>query len=518
MKNNKTKVALIILDGWGLSPPWGGNAVAFSKTPTFEYLWQNFPHTAIYASGEHVGLTNDEPGNSEVGHLTIGAGRILDQSDTRINKEIKNGSFYKNQIFLNAIEHTIKNNSAIHLCGLLSSGKVHSDFNHLVALINLCGQKKVKNIYLDLFSDGRDSPPMSALSLLEKLKKSVNYNYKISSICGRYYAMDRDKRWERTEIAYNAIVNGNGEIYKTPVSAIAQNYSKGKTDEFISSCIVADSEQNAQQQSLQPNDSIIFFNYRPDRIRQLVRSIAMKNFNFFKRKKNLNNLFIATMTPYENDYPIPGVQVVYDFVSNIKHTLAEILSINNLTQLHIAETEKYAHVTYFFNGGIEKPFSGQENIIIPSPKVDDYSKTPEMSAKKITEIFIDKMLNFDFSILNFANPDMIGHTGNLQAAIQACQIVDAELNKIVDFALKNEIILIVIADHGNAEKMIDPKTLEPNTEHTNNKVPFIVFSNKKIELENIPNAGLSNVAPTILKIFNIQKPQEMTSNSLIKNI
>jgi len=522
MKHIKPLI-LVILDGWGISAEKKGNAIVQAKTPTIEKLNRSWPRFYLKASGLAVGLPWKEPGNSEVGHLNLGAGKIIYQNLPRIDLAIKNKSFFKNKALLGAMDFAKKNNSCLHLMGLVSSGGVHSDIEHLYALLKMAKENKVKNLSIHIFTDGRDTSSKDGINFIKDLEKKINdFGVgKIATIVGRYWAMDRNKNWGRTEKAYQCITEGIGKKYDDPIKAIEESYKKNITDEFIKPIVITD---NNSVGKIQNNDAVIFFNFRNDRARQLTQAFVLENFKGFKRKKFLKNLCFTTMTEYKKNLP---VQVALS-PQKIDCPLACVLSKENKKQLHIAETEKYAHVTYFFNGGRENPFANEDRILIPSPSVSNYEETPGMSAHEITEKLIEEIKKdkYDFIIVNYANPDMIGHTGNFKAAIQAVEIVDQCLGRLVEAVLKNNGGLIITADHGNAEEMIDSQTGEIMTEHTKNPVPIWYVSNKskKEDLNNeisqskISTIGiLSDIAPTILEIMKIKKPAEMTGKSLLKN-
>lgn len=532
-------LALIILDGWGIAPAGPGNAITQAKTPNMNKFWSAYPHTVLAASGESVGLPAGEDGNSETGHLNLGAGEIVFQDLPRINMAIADGGFFKNAAFLKAIEHVKKNNSKLHLLGLLGAGGVHSNLEHILALLSLAKEQKVKNLYLHLFTDGRDSPPSSAriyIAIVEQELIKLGLG-KIATICGRYYALDRDNRWERTKIAYELITAGIGKASSSPQEAIKTSYTKGKTDEFIEPLVF---DKNGV---IGDNDGIIFFNFRIDRPRQLTKALILPNFETmeiksasfdpyaekyglklyqlptlsttFKRSKFLTNLFLVTMTEYEENLP---VQVAFP-PEPVKIPLSRILTENNLRQLHIAETEKEKFVTYYFDGLREKPSSGEDWVEIKSPEVATYDLKPEMSALELTAEFIKRLrVNFyDFSVINFANPDMVGHTGVIKAGIKACEAVDECLGKIVNTMFNLEGVCVITADHGNVEEMINPQTGEIDTEHSSNPVPFIIVSRNNI-LPNkfLANGVLADVAPTILQILDLEKPGLMTGRSLLR--
>ncbi|MFH1661767.1 MAG: 2,3-bisphosphoglycerate-independent phosphoglycerate mutase [Candidatus Falkowbacteria bacterium] len=512
-KKNNLPLILIILDGWGLAKKNKGNAVELAKTPTMDGLIKKYPNTTLCASGKRVGLPPKQTGNSEAGHMNIGAGRIIEQDIVKISKSINEGVFFKNAAFVEAIEHVKKNKSALHLMGMLSNGmSAHSDPDHMMALITLAREHKVDNIYLHLFTDGRDSPQYISLKLIEAIQRDYLKKEKIATIMGRFFAMDRKKKWERTERAYNALVLGEGIKIKSPQAAITQSYNKGENDEFIQPYVMRDG------QKINNNDSVIFFNLRSDRARQLAKVFVQKNFNkmnkgAFKRKKVLKNLKFVTMTDFGPD--LDNILTAYPG-SNITETLPMIL--HDLHQLYISETEKYAHVTYFFNGGYDNPIDGESRYVVPSPDVKSYDETPSMSSSKLSKKVIHDLKNkkYDFTVLNFAAPDMVAHTGNLEAGIKCCHMVDKYLGKIVKAYLKEKGTILVTSDHGNIEEMVNLKTGEIDTEHSINPVPFILVNNELKNTKLINNGILADIAPTILKLLNYKKPKEMTGKSLIK--
>lgn len=504
---------LLILDGWGINNKKEGNAIENASKLNFDYLWNNYPHTTLSASGLDVGLPEGQMGNSEVGHLNIGAGRIIYQDFTRINKEIKEGKFFKNQAFINAIENVKRHNSKMHLYGLLSDGGVHSHIEHLKALLKLCKDQGLSEVFVHCFLDGRDVPPQSAIGYIEDIEKYMNKTGigKIATISGRYYAMDRDKRWERVQLAYNALVKGEGEIAYSAKEAVEKSYQENRVDEFVlPTVIIRDDKPTAV---IEENDSVIFFNFRPDRAREITRSIVDVDFNGFERK--YFKVYYVCMTVY--DKTIENVEIAYRPEKYV-NSLGEYLSKNSIKQLRIAETEKYAHVTFFFNSGIEAPYKYEDRILIPSPKVPTYDMQPEMSAyivadKVVEEIEKDK---YNFIVLNFANPDMVGHTGVYDAAVAAIEAVDKCIGKVVNKVLEKGGAVYITADHGNAEQMIDYETGEPFTAHTTNPVPFIVVGEGNVELRS--GGRLCDIAPTILKFMGLKIPEEMTGEPIVKNI
>ena len=502
------RVLLCILDGWGISNDTKYNAVYSANTPNYDNFMKNMSHTTIHADGLNVGLPEGQMGNSEVGHLNIGAGRIVYQELTKINKAIAEGDFFKNEEFLNAINHVKKNNSSLHIYGLVSSGGVHSAMNHLEALIKMAADNGLKNVYVHAFLDGRDTPPESAETFLAEIEETLKkYNLpKIASIIGRYWAMDRDKRWERIERAYNCLVLGEGNKADSSKEAILNSYKNGKTDEFVEPV-------NIGGKRISDNDAVIFFNYRPDRAREITRAIAFKDFDGFNRKKVLNNLYYVCMTQYDETFGLP----VAFKPQKLVNILGEVLDANNIKQFRTAETEKYAHITFFFNGGVEEPNKLETRKLVASPKVATYDLKPEMSAYEVCDNVLEALDNKDygFILVNFANPDMVGHTGVMEAAVKACSAVDECVGKIAEKALKNGVKMIITADHGNAEWMFNEQTNAPQTAHTTNIVPFIIVDSEKYNLKE--TGALCDIAPTILDLMGIKQPSEMTGHSMIKH-
>lgn len=499
-------VLLMILDGFGLYKDYPGNAISLAKTENLDKLYETCPHTEIYASEKWVGLPMGQMGNSEVGHLNIGAGRVVFQDLTRIGNEIDNGNFYHNQMFLKAVENAKKNNSSLHLMGLVSKGGVHSHFKHLLALIDLAKKEGLKKVYIHVITDGRDVSPDASLEDVKELEdylKKVGVG-KIADISGRYYAMDRDKRWERIKKYFDLVTEKYDNSNPNALDAIKSSYDNGVTDEFIEP-VEIDCEGK-----IKDGDSLIFFNFRPDRARQIVRALVDENFDGFPRKEK--NIFLVTMTQYDDT--IPHTNIAYP-ENRPTNTLGEILEKNHLRQLRIAETEKYAHVTFFFNGGREVMFKGEDRILVQSPKVATYDLKPEMSAPEITENLIEKLREniYDCIILNFANPDMVGHTGVIPAAIKAVETVDNCIGKILKEIKKLGGALLITADHGNCDMMLT-KDNKPITSHTTNKVPFILYGVENIKLRS--EGALCDIAPTILELLNIKQPKEMTGKSLIE--
>jgi len=512
---NRGPVVLLIMDGWGVSQAVEGNAVYLAKTPIVDDLKKKYPHCLLQASGKAVGLPKNQRGNSEAGHLNLGAGRIIEQDVVVINKDIKNGKFFKNPAFISAIDHVSKHKSAMHLIGLISgSQSPHVEMWHLYALLRLLDSQGVEKVYLHLFTDGRDAPQHSSLKYIHLLEDKFLNKEKIVSLAGRFYGMDRNKRWERTEAVYDLLTLGAGLEVKTVHEAVLQAYNRGETDEFISPTAIIDG-QSKPEGLVKDNDSIIFFNLRSDRARQLSKTFVQQDFtkknpHSFIRKKFPKNLRFAAMTDFGPD--LDHILTAYPS-DNIVQTLPAVL--RDYRQLYMAETEKYAHVTYFFNGGYDRPVAGEERLVVPSPNVKSYADTPAMSVFKLTETVLEKISQGeDFMTINFCNPDMIGHTGNLEAAIKGLEACDQCIGKIVKEVLRLNGVMIITADHGNAEEMINLATKEVDTEHSNFSVPFILISEKykKVKLA----AGiLADVAPTILDIMNVKKPRVMTGRSLI---
>lgn len=502
----KKPVVLAILDGYGYSDKVEGNAVLNAKTPNLDKIIKENPTTLISAAGLSVGLPEGQIGNSEVGHVNLGAGRVVYQGLTRISKAIDDGDFFKIPEFINAMEKCKENNSNLHIMGLISNGGVHSHLLHLYALLKLAKIQNVKNVYIHCFTDGRDDDIRSGNGYIKQIEKQTAQIGvgKIATVMGRYYALDRDNRWERTEIAYKAMVDGVGEECSDVNKVMELRYNKNETDEFIKPIIC---NKNGM---VQKNDSIIFFNFRPDRARQITRAFVDSDFDKFKREKGYLNPNFVCMTQYDEN--ITNVEVAFKPIV-VKNSLAECLANNGLVQLHISETEKYAHVTFFFNGGVEKAYKNEDRILIPSPKVATYDLAPEMSADEITAKTLSALDSdkYDFVVLNYANCDMVGHTGNYQAAIKAVETVDRNVEKLVSKVQEKGGVIIITADHGNAEEMLKENG-EMMTAHTTNPVTFTVVGyNCKLK-----NGGkLGDVAPTILKIMGVDKPAEMTGEALI---
>lgn len=506
----KRPVALIILDGFGYSEKTEGNAIAQAKTPHLDQYYEKYRHTLIEGSGERVGLPCGQFGNSEVGHLNMGAGRIVQMDITRIDAAIRSGKFFENPTMLAAVD--AGKNSALHLMGLVSDGGVHSINTHIYALLELAAKRGVERVYLHCFTDGRDTSPNSGRKYLNELNQKMREIGvgRIATVCGRYYAMDRDNRWERVKRAYDALTLGIGARVTDPIAGIEKSYENGVTDEFIEPMVVTD-ESDDPVATIKSGDSIIFFNFRADRARQLTRAFTGLNFDGFERER-IKDLHYATFTQYDRSFNTP---IVFPPIS-LKNILVDVFAQTGVENLRIAETEKYAHVTYFFNGGIEKEFPHESRILIPSPKVATYDLQPEMSAFKVTDQVcraIDAG-DTDVYIINFANADMVGHTGNLEAAIQAVEALDTCLGWVVGSIERVKGAALITADHGNCEQMIDPETGGPHTAHTSNPVPFILcdpdFKGTLREM-----GALEDIAPTILELLGVEKPAEMTGRSLI---
>lgn len=518
-------LVLIILDGWGSGDEDDGNAISLAHKPFWNKISIAYPHTTLEASGEEVGLPKGEAGNSEVGHLNIGAGRIVYQELPRINMAISDGSFIGNEAFLLASENAKKSKAAFHIMGLVGRGSVHSSLEHLYALLWFAKSQGLQNVFLHLFTDGRDSPPTSGQGVVKNIidkTKEIGVG-KIASICGRYYAMDRDSRWDRTGRCYGALVEGKGVVTADPLSALTDFYNRGVTDEFIEPILVSDDELiesmkiegGGQLNLVKAGDSVIFFNFRPDRARQLTKAFVYPSLPQLPGRKFLKNLVFVTMAEYEKNMPVttafpPPV---------IEYPLAAVISMSGLKQLHIGETEKYAHVTYFLNGGREDPFPLEDRVHIPSPKIATYDKKPEMSSLEITDFVLGKLKQnlYDAYIINFANADMVAHTGSLKATIKAVETLDKCMERITDATLELKGAVVITADHGNAETMINTKTGEMDTEHNDSQVPFIAISDIYKTRQNLelPVGSLSDVAPTVLGLLGVNPPADMIGRNLL---
>ncbi|MCD7780357.1 MAG: 2,3-bisphosphoglycerate-independent phosphoglycerate mutase, partial [Candidatus Gastranaerophilales bacterium] len=472
------RVLLCIMDGWGINTDCPKDATKTASTPNIDRFYKEEPNIQIFADGEHVGLPDGQMGNSEVGHLNIGAGRIVYQELTKINKEIKEGSFFKNEKFLNAVKHVKENNSSLHMYGLVSTGGVHSSLDHILALIEFAKQQGLKKVYFHAFLDGRDTPPKSAVGFLETVEAKLKEADlpPIASVSGRYYAMDRDNRWERVEKAYNMLVLGEGNKADSAVEAVKSSYEKGVNDEFVEPVVI-----NVPNSRIKDNDAVIFFNFRPDRAREISRAINFENFDGFNRKAVRKNIYYVTFTQYDAAFPFP---VAFE-PQKLTNILGEVLDKNGIKQFRTAETEKYAHVTFFFNGGVEAPNKLETRVLVNSPKVATYDLQPEMSAYQVCDEVLKALDNKDygFILVNFANPDMVGHTGVMEAAVKACETVDECVGKIVAKAKSNNVAVVLTADHGNAECMEDKITHAPYTAHTTNPVPLFVINAGDIKLQ-----------------------------------
>ena len=509
---SKKPTVLMILDGYGLNDKVEGNAVAQAKTPVMDKLMAECPFVKGNASGLAVGLPDGQMGNSEVGHLNMGAGRIVYQELTRITKEIQDGDFFKNEALLHAVKSAKENGSALHLFGLLSDGGVHSHNTHLYALLELAKREGLENVYVHCFLDGRDTPPASGKGYVEQLvdkMKEIGVG-QVATVMGRYYAMDRDNRWDRVELAYNAMVKGEGAEAACGICAVQNSYDNGKNDEFVVPAVVK--KDGAPVATIKDKDSVIFFNFRPDRAREITRAFCADEFDGFAREKRLDLTYVC-FTEY--DETIPNKEVAFHKVS-ITNTFGEFLAAHNMTQARIAETEKYAHVTFFFNGGVEEPNKGEDRILVKSPKVATYDLKPEMSAYEVCDKLTGAIRSekYDVIIINFANPDMVGHTGIQAAAIAAVEAVDECVGKTVEALKEVGGQMFICADHGNAEQLIDYETGAPFTAHTTNPVPFMLLNSD--ENNTLSEGGcLADIAPTLIEMMGMQQPAEMTGKSLL---
>lgn len=539
---------LAILDGWGISAPSPGNAISLANTININRYMAGYPHTRLEAAGESVGLPRGEAGNTETGHLNIGAGRIIYQDLARINMSIADGTFFTNQTLLGAIDHAQKNNSNLHIMGLVGAGGVHSNLEHLFALLSLCSQKKFDRVFLHLFTDGRDSPPNAAKIYINKIREVIKRDNvgQIVSLMGRYWAMDRDFRWDRTEKAYNALTQGVGNLFKTPEEAIESSYDNGKTDEFIDPCLFTD-DKGQPIKLISDNDAVIFFNFRIDRPRQLSRAFVFNDFSKanstisfdpflvkykkkhldnqeklempFNRTKKLNNLYFTTMTEYEKPLVTEGAKVCFP-PESVDMPLGRVISDNGYKQLRASESEKERFVTFYFNGQQEIPFEMEERLIVPSPKVATYDLKPEMSAIELTDSVLNRLKasqDYKLIVLNYANADMVGHTGNIGSAVKACEVVDECVARLANFVLAYDGALLITADHGNAEEMIDSQSGQVETEHSSNPVPFIIINKDFMGRgEVLPSGILADIAPTILGLLGLQIPSQMTGRNLLE--
>ncbi|OGQ34613.1 MAG: phosphoglycerate mutase (2,3-diphosphoglycerate-independent) [Deltaproteobacteria bacterium RIFCSPHIGHO2_12_FULL_43_9] len=510
MSHPEHPAILIVIDGFAINPKKEGNAVKAAKMPNFQKIWDKNPHTTLETKGLSVGLPEGQMGNSEVGHMNIGAGRVVFQDLTRIDESIRDRSFFSNQTLIEAFKKAKDNSGRVHLYGLVSDGGVHSHIGHIFALIEMAKREKVKELYLHACLDGRDTPPKSAKEYMSQVEAEMKKTAigSIATINGRFYGMDRDRRWERTEAAYLLLTEGKGFQVKSASDALDDAYKRGETDEFVQPTLIN------KKGLIKDGDVIIFFNFRADRMRQIVKALAEKQFEHFKRSHPPKLAYVATMTSYHKDYSYP---VIFSPVE-LKNILGAVLSNNKLKQLRIAETEKYAHVTFFFNGGVDKPYKCEERILIQSPKdVKTYDLKPEMSAYEVTKTLVDKMKSkeFRFIVVNFANPDMVGHSGAFDPTVKALEVVDECLGQILSVIEKDKWIAIITSDHGNSDQLIDYATGGPMTAHTLHPVPLIIIDPDG-EVGKLRKGKLADIAPTILELLNIKKPDEMTGDSLIK--
>ena len=502
-----SKALLMILDGWGKTKNPSVSAITNAKTPFIDSLYKNYSNAELLTHGKHVGLPEGQMGNSEVGHMNLGAGRIIYQDLAKINKIIENNKLKEEKTIIEAYNYAKKNNKKVHFLGLLSNGGVHSHINHLIELLKIAKSENLNKLYIHAFTDGRDVDPKSAINFIKEIEPVLKKTgAKIATLIGRYFAMDRDQRWERVKKAHNLLLKNEGKNTDDLIGELESNYLKGITDEFIPPLV--NTINNQPVAKIEENDIVIFFNFRTDRGRQLTQSLTQKSYPKFKI--NPIKLYFLTLTKYDSLFK--NIKVIFD-KENLKDTLGEVISMAGKTQVRIAETEKYPHVTFFFNGGREKAFKNEDRILCPSPKVATYDLKPEMSAFEIKNSIIKKMNDDqpDFICLNFANPDMVGHTGNLNAAIKACEFVDSCTSEVITAAIKMNYTSLIIADHGNCENMINNDGT-PNTAHTTNPVPVILVDSKK---RKINNGVLGNIAPTILDILDIKKPEAMKMNSLL---
>ena len=508
-------LALIIIDGWGYSSTREGNAIALADTPYYDQLLNDYPHTLLEASGTRVGLPPGIMGNSEVGHLNIGSGRVIRMDVSRVDYEISTGGFFKNAVLLSALNSLKHSTKALHLLGLVSDGQVHSSLEHLYALLRMAKHEGLAEVFVHCFLDGRDTPPASAVEYLAQLQKQIDEIGcgKIASVVGRYYAMDRDKRWERTKLAYDLLVHAEGKKALAPIEAVRESYERGITDEFVEPiCIITPTGEPVA--TIRDGDAVVFFNFRPDRARQLTRALAVPAFHEFEVGQRPRVHFVC-FTLYDRTFGLPIA-----FAPNEHHNvLAEVWGGQSVHNFRLAETEKYAHVTYFFNGGVEREYPCERRLLVPSPKIATYDLQPEMSAFKVTKELLSAIEAnaTNIFILNFANPDMVGHTGKLDKTIEACQYVDTCLGWITKAIRNAGGVTMITADHGNAEQMINQETGQPHTAHTTNPVPFHLIDDASRGLNLRSGGALEDVAPTVLGLLGIESPVEMTGRDLRKS-
>ncbi|APG65525.1 phosphoglycerate mutase (2,3-diphosphoglycerate-independent) [Tenacibaculum todarodis] len=502
------KVILMILDGWGITQDPKVSAIYNAKTPYINSLYDKYPNAELRTDGEHVGLPEGQMGNSEVGHMNLGAGRIVYQNLARINKAVKEKTLGKEKVLLDTFKYAKEHNKTVHLLGLVSNGGIHAHINHLKGLLDVAKENEVDNVFLHAFTDGRDCDPKSAPYFLNEVQEHMDKSTgEIATVTGRYYAMDRDNRWERIKEAYDGLVNGIGTKTENAIDAVKANYEAGITDEFHKPIIVTNKDGSPKSQ-IKEGDVVLFFNYRTDRGRELTNALSQNDFPEFGMKKL--DLYYTTITLYDASFE--GINVIYN-TDNIKNTLGEVLSKAGKKQIRIAETEKYPHVTFFFSGGQEEPFKGESRILRNSPKVATYDLKPEMSAYELTDALCEDLEKgeTDFVCLNFANGDMVGHTGIMEAAIKACEAVDECAKEVIETGLRNDYSILLIADHGNCETMMNPDG-SPHTAHTTNPVPFVLIDK---EIKSVKSGILGDIAPTILHLMGVEKPEEMTQNSLV---
>lgn len=512
MTKKRGPLALIIIDGWGYSPARDGNAIALAATPFYDELCEKYPRTLLEAHGSRVGLPAGVMGNSEVGHLNIGSGRVIRMDVSLVDHEIETGEFFRNKVLVKAVEGARDRGKALHLMGLCSDGQVHSSLTHLYALLKLAKDSALQRVYIHCFLDGRDTPPSSAVQYLTTLQQKIQTIGvgEIATVIGRYYAMDRDKRWERTKRAYDLLVHGNGDLVRDPIQAVRQSYERGITDEFVEPIVIA-REHAEPVATIKDGDAVIFFNFRPDRARQLTRALAVPGFNEFDVSDRPKVDFVC-FTLYDQTFDLP---IAFP-PRHHRNVLAEVWAGVRVRNYRLAETEKYAHVTYFFNGGVETEFNCERRLLVPSPKIATYDLQPEMSAFKVTDKFLRGVDDGDTDVfvVNFANPDMVGHTGKLENTIEACQYVDTCLGWITKRIREARGTTIITADHGNAEQMIDLLTGSPHTAHTTNPVPLHLIDEDLIGVKLREGGALEDVAPTMLALLGLEKPVEMTGRDL----